>query len=80
MQGNDNTPAERVVQEIKNLGGKAVANYDSVEHGEKIIKAAIDNFGRVDIVINNGANTASYSLCPPHVSQPASCAMCRSPR
>jgi len=51
--GNDNTPAERVVQEIKNLGGKAVANYDSVEHGEKIIKAAIDNFGRVDIVINN---------------------------
>ena len=31
----------------------AVANYDSVEFGDKIIKTAIDNFGRVDILINN---------------------------
>jgi multifunctional beta-oxidation protein len=30
-----------------------VANYDSVEYGEKIIETAIQNFGRIDILINN---------------------------
>ena len=34
-------------------GGIAVANYDSVEDGEKVVATALDNFGRVDIVINN---------------------------
>ena len=33
--------------------GKAVANYDSVEDGDKIIDTAINNYGKVDIVINN---------------------------
>lgn len=45
--------ADVVVDEIKAAGGKAVANYDSVEDGEKIIDTAIKNFGRVDILINN---------------------------
>lgn len=35
------------------LGGKAVANYDSVLDGAKIIKTAIDAFGRIDVVVNN---------------------------
>ena len=30
-----------------------MANYDSVEFGDKIIKTAMDNFGRIDILINN---------------------------
>jgi NAD(P)-dependent dehydrogenase (short-subunit alcohol dehydrogenase family) len=54
--GTSKTPAEEVVQEIKKLGGEAVANYDSVatpEGGENIIKAAIGNFGRIDILVNN---------------------------
>ncbi len=34
-------------------GGKAVANYDSVEFGENVVNTAIENFGRVDILINN---------------------------
>ena len=49
-------PADDVVDEIKALGGEAVANYDSVatvEGGENIVKAALDNFGTVDILINN---------------------------
>jgi NAD(P)-dependent dehydrogenase (short-subunit alcohol dehydrogenase family) len=35
-------------------GGKAVADYNSVEEGDKIVQTAIDNFGRIDILVNNG--------------------------
>ncbi len=54
--GSGHTMAEIVCKEIEAAGGKAVPNYDSVttpEGGEAITKTAIDNFGRVDIVINN---------------------------
>lgn len=30
-----------------------MANYDSVENGEKIIKTAVDAFGKVDVIVNN---------------------------
>lgn len=49
----NNSPADKVVEEIRSKGGKAVANYNSVEEGEKLVQTAIANFGRVDIVINN---------------------------
>ena len=45
-----------MVDEIKALGGEAVANYDSVatvEGGQSIVKTALDTFGSVDILINN---------------------------
>ena len=45
--------ADEVVKQITQAGGKAVANYDDVMNGESIIKTAIDNFGRIDILINN---------------------------
>ena len=45
--------ADLVVEEIRAAGGEAVANYDSVEFGDKIVKTAIDTWGRVDIVVNN---------------------------
>lgn len=45
--------ADVVVDEIRAAGGKAVANYDSVENGEAIIDTAIKNFGRVDVLLNN---------------------------
>ena len=45
--------SQKVADEIKAKGGEAVANYDSVENGESIIKTAIDAFGRVDVLVNN---------------------------
>ncbi|MEE2731978.1 MAG: SDR family NAD(P)-dependent oxidoreductase [Pseudomonadota bacterium] len=54
--GTDVGPAQQVVEEIFAAGGEAVANTDSVataEGGESIIKSALDNFGRIDIVIHN---------------------------
>jgi NAD(P)-dependent dehydrogenase (short-subunit alcohol dehydrogenase family)/acyl dehydratase/putative sterol carrier protein len=50
------SPADEVVEEIKALGGEAVASYDSVatvEGGEAIVNKAIESYGRLDILINN---------------------------
>jgi NAD(P)-dependent dehydrogenase (short-subunit alcohol dehydrogenase family) len=54
--GGSHSMADQTVKEINEAGGKAVANYDSVstpQGGEAIVKAALDAFGRVDVVINN---------------------------
>jgi NAD(P)-dependent dehydrogenase (short-subunit alcohol dehydrogenase family) len=55
-EGSDTSVAEQVCAEIAKAGGAAVPNGDSVadpQGAERIIKAAIDNFGRVDCVVNN---------------------------
>ena len=51
--GASHSPAQLVVDEIIAHGGEAVANHDSVSDGEKIVQAALDNFGRVDVLVNN---------------------------
>jgi len=51
--GADSAPAQVVVDEIKAAGGEAVANFDSVEDGDKIVETAMDTFGRIDVVVNN---------------------------
>jgi len=48
--------ADRVVDEIKKIGGQAVASFDTVatmEGGRNIVDTAMDHFGKVDILINN---------------------------
>lgn len=54
--GADASAAQKVVDEIVAKGGTAVASHDSVstpEGGAAIVQTAVDNFGKVDIVINN---------------------------
>ncbi|MEX2376489.1 MAG: SDR family oxidoreductase [Dehalococcoidia bacterium] len=53
-EGEDRAPAAQVVEEIQELGGKAVASYDSVataDGGGHVVQAALDSFGRLDIVV-----------------------------
>ena len=55
-QGSDESAANKVVAEIEEKGGVAVANHDSVatpEGGEAIVQTALDEFGQVDVVVNN---------------------------
>lgn len=52
-EGKSSEAADAVVEEILHAGGEAVANYDSVEDGDSIIRAALDNFDRVDVLVNN---------------------------
>ncbi|MDX2157138.1 MAG: SDR family oxidoreductase [Hyphomicrobiaceae bacterium] len=54
--GASQQPAEEVVETIRKAGGQAVANFNSVADpaaAQAIVKSAIDNFGRIDAVINN---------------------------
>lgn len=52
-EGADKSAADTVVEEIVAAGGEAVANHDSVTDGEKVVQCALDNFGRIDVVVNN---------------------------
>ncbi len=54
--GADASPGQRVVDEIEAAGGEAVTNGDSVsawKSASAIVEAAIDHYGRLDIVVNN---------------------------
>ena len=55
-EGAEKGPADHVVDEIKAMGVGGVANYGNVADfatGEEMVKQALDNFGRLDIVVNN---------------------------
>ncbi len=68
--GSDLGPAEAVATAIRDLGGEAVADGHSVatpEGGESIVGAALEAFGRVDIVVNNAGilrDKAFHNLTP----------------
>jgi NAD(P)-dependent dehydrogenase (short-subunit alcohol dehydrogenase family) len=64
-EGTDAGPAEDVVAEIRAAGGEAIANLDSVatpEGGKAIVQAAIDAWGKVDILIHNAGNVRYGSI------------------
>jgi NAD(P)-dependent dehydrogenase (short-subunit alcohol dehydrogenase family) len=54
--GDDSTPAQQVVNEIKGMGGEGVANYDDVadwEGAQRLVNQAVETFGDLHVVINN---------------------------
>jgi NAD(P)-dependent dehydrogenase (short-subunit alcohol dehydrogenase family) len=55
-EGADKGPAQEVVEEIEAMGGRAVANTDDIsdwDGAERLVRSAVDAFGRLDILINN---------------------------
>ena len=66
--GENTAPAQKVVDEIKAAGGDAAANFDSVssyDGGFNMVKAAIDRWGRLDVVICNAGilrDTAFHNM------------------
>lgn len=61
-EGASNRAADNVVAEITRNGGIAVADYNSVVDGEKIVNTAIQHFGRIDIVVNNAGILRDRSI------------------
>jgi len=64
-EGADATPAMEAVAEIAAAGGRAAVNSDDVSSfagGERIVQAAIEAFGRIDIVVNNAGIVAAGRL------------------
>lgn len=64
--GRTHDAADVVVEQIRQDGGTAVANYDSVaeeESADRIIQSAIDNFGRIDILVNNAGILRVNDIC-----------------
>ena len=52
-EGADSSAADQVVAQIRAEGGEAVASYDSVTDGDRIVQCALDHFGRIDVLVNN---------------------------
>ncbi|KAJ4014640.1 bifunctional hydroxyacyl-CoA dehydrogenase/enoyl-CoA hydratase fox2 [Fusarium irregulare] len=69
INSTTDSTAEATTKEIINAGGKAIAQVGSVadrDVASAIVKAAIDTFGRIDIIINNagGANGGDFDQSP----------------
>jgi NAD(P)-dependent dehydrogenase (short-subunit alcohol dehydrogenase family) len=64
-EGADATPAQQVVEEIEGNGWLAVANGDDVADfagAERMIRQALDSYGRLDILVNNAGITRDRML------------------
>jgi NAD(P)-dependent dehydrogenase (short-subunit alcohol dehydrogenase family) len=64
-EGTDDGPAQRVADEITASGGEAVACVESVatpEGGRAVVAAALDRYGRIDILIHNAGNVRRAPL------------------
>ncbi len=70
--GSDDAMARIVADEIKQAGGNAVANFDTVateEGANGILRTALDAFGRVDVLVNNAGILRDKTLLKMEVEQ-----------
>jgi len=54
--GVSTRPAQEVVDEIRSLGGTAIANTDDIadwDGARRLVQSAVDTFGRLDVLVNN---------------------------
>jgi len=69
-EGQSSSPAEQTQQIIAQRGGRAIVSTDSVSDwtsAQRIVQAAMDGFGRVDIVVNNAGilrDTIFHKMTP----------------
>ncbi|MFM6931264.1 MAG: SDR family NAD(P)-dependent oxidoreductase [Novosphingobium sp.] len=64
--GSDENPAQDVVDAIRAAGGEAITNTDSVatpDGGRAIVQAALDTWGRIDVLIHNAGNVRYGTIC-----------------
>ena len=64
-EGADATPAQQVVEEIEALGGAGVTSYEDVtdfEAAARLVRQAVESFGRLDILVNNAGITRDRML------------------
>jgi NAD(P)-dependent dehydrogenase (short-subunit alcohol dehydrogenase family) len=66
--GSSSKAADKVAAEIQSLGGKAIADYSSVENGAKIVAAAVNAFGTIDVIVNN-AGIIRYKSVADHTME-----------
>ena len=63
--GDDRSPAEQVVDEIRAMGGEAVSNSDDVaswDGAQRLVGAAVDAFGELHVLVNNAGNLRDRML------------------
>lgn len=61
----ERSPAHAVAEEIRRLGGEAVASTEDVTQfaaGERLVSTALDHFGRLDVLVNSAGNLRDRAL------------------
>jgi NAD(P)-dependent dehydrogenase (short-subunit alcohol dehydrogenase family) len=68
-EGSDAGPAADAVDELVAAGGTAIADTSDIstpEGGEAVVNAALERFGRIDVIVNSTSRCTSAARSTPH--------------